>query len=196
MHRSVGVSLLATVIVLLLSGCGDSHPLPQSPPAESAPAAGSASAGAVSGAAAAYVPATGAFAPETSALAQSGTRAVDDCNVDSIDGKPVDGVSLMHGSTAKFAGWAADSATGVVPKHVRVVLRGERGSGSFSIEVATGETRTDVAQAHNMPALATAGWAVQANLSAVAPGRYGVVLVYRIDSKPVMCDPRHVVTIR
>lgn len=194
MHKAMLVATEAMVagISLLLGGCGDSHPLPQAQPAASAPA--STAANATSAAAAA--PAVGAFAPEFSALPGNAARVVGDCNVDSVDGKPIDGALLARASSAAFAGWAADSATGAVPKRVRLVLEGARGSGDFAVEIATGETRVDVAQARKVPAFAASGWLVQANLSAVTPGRYGTVLLYRIDGKPVKCDPHHAVTIR
>lgn len=192
---AVGVSWM-----LLLAGCGDSHPLPQSQPAASVPApASTINATPVNAAprnAPVYAPATGAFAAESSALPGNTARVVDDCNIDSVDGKPIDGVSLARTSSAAFAGWAADSATGVVPKRVQLVLRSERGSGGFTMEIATGETRPDVAQARKNPAFAASGWSVQANLSAVAPGRYDTVLRYRINGKPVVCDPHHAVTIQ
>ena len=56
--------------------------------------------------------------------------------------------------------------------------------------------RPDVAQARKVPAFAASGWSVQADLSAVAPGKYDTVLAYRIDDKPVTCNPHHTITIR
>lgn len=189
MRKFAGVFLLPVAVVLLISGCGDSHPLSQSQPAASASASSPANA------TTAYVPASGAFAPDSSALPGSAAHVVDDCNVDSIDGKPIDGASLARTSRAAFAGWAADSATGAVPKRVQLVLKGV-GSGDFAVEVATGEQRPDVAQVRKNPAFAASGWSVQADLSAVAPGKYETVLTYRIDGKPVTCNPHHTVTIR
>ena len=194
--RKVGDLFFLPVLAgLLLSGCGNTDHPPQPQPQPSMPAPAS-PANASSTAAAVYAPASGAFAPESSALPGNGARVVDDCNVDSVDGKPVDGASLARESSAEFAGWAADSATGTVPKHVRLVLRGTRGSGDFAMEIATGEARPDVAQARKTPAFAASGWAVQADLSAVAPGKYDTALLYRINGKPVTCDPHHAVTIR
>lgn len=190
--RLLKATLVPAVVVTagaLLSGCGDSHPQAQ-------PGASASTINATSATATAYVPAARAFAPESSALPENGARVVDDCNVDSVDGKPINGASLARASTAEIAGWAADSATGTVPKRVRLVLLGVQGGGDFTMEIATGEARPDVAQAQKIPAFAASGWSVHADLSAVAPGKYDTVLRYRINGKPVTCDPHHIVTIR
>lgn len=206
MRKSAGVCLVPVAAALLLAGCGDSHPLPQSPSAASGPASASTAPAATpapgltqthaTSAAPAYVSAAGAFAPAATAMAGNAARVVDDCNVDSIDGKPIEGVSLARTSGAVFAGWAADSATSAVPNQVRLVLKNIHGGQDFAVEIATGEARPDVAQVRKVPAFATSGWSVDANLSAVAPGRYDTVLHYRIGGKPVTCDPHHAVTIR
>lgn len=194
MRKVADLFFLPVLAGLLLSACGNAdHP---SLSQQSMPAPASTPANASSAAAAVYAPASGAFAPESSALPGNGVRIVDDCNVDSVDGKPINGASLARTSTAEFAGWAADSATGTVPKRVRLVLLGVQGGGDFTMEIATGEARPDVAQAQKIPAFAASGWSVHADLSAVAPGKYDTVLRYRINGKPVTCDPHHIVTIR
>ncbi|HVU80796.1 MAG TPA: hypothetical protein VHD89_02190 [Rhodanobacteraceae bacterium] len=194
MRKVADLFFLPVLAGLLLSACGNAdHP---SLSQQSIPAPASTPANASSATAAVYAPASGAFAPESSAPPGNGARVVDDCNVDSVDGKPIDGASLARASTAEIAGWAADSATGTVPKRVRLVLLGVQGGGDFTMEIATGEARPDVAQAQKIPAFAASGWSVHADLSAVAPGKYDTVLRYRINGKPVTCDPHHIVTIR
>lgn len=194
MRKVADLFFLPVLAGLLLSACGNAdHP---SLSQQSMPAPASTPANASSAAAAVYAPASGAFAPESSALPGNGVRIVDDCNVDSVDGKPINGASLARTSTAEFAGWAADSATGTVPKRVRLVLLGLQGGGDFTMEIATGEARPDVAQAQKIPAFAASGWSVHADLSAIAPGKYDTVLLYRIHGRPVTCDPHHIVTIR
>lgn len=195
MKAKVAVSLVAAALsAMLLSGCGDSHPA--SPSGSQATAVPSPIVGPTAGHNAetheSYSPTTGAFA---SASLQKTARTVEDCNIDAIDGKPADGAMLSHTDRATFAGWAADSATQMVPANLRLTLKGVDGAPDFAIEAATGATRTDVAQARKIPAFATSGWSVKADLAAVAAGRYDMLLVYTVAGQSVMCDPHHVVTV-
>lgn len=196
MKMTVAVSL-AALSAMLLSGCGDSHP--DSPPGSHATSASlpanAATASSNGKAHEAYTPAAGAFAQVASASLQQAARHVEDCNIDAIDGKPADGPQLSRAGSAMFAGWAADSATRMVPASVHLVLKEVDGARDFAIEAATGATRTDVAQARKIPAFATSGWSVKAGLAAVPAGRYDALLVYEVAGQPVVCDPHHVVTV-
>lgn len=162
------------VLVGTLAACGNSTPLPS--PASSAEGAAPA--------AGAYTPSAGAFA-EVPASALQGATATNSCNLDAVNGQPVGSAPLARASTAQFAGWAADAEDKAVPARVRLVLRGAHTD--YAVDVATDMARPDVAKANDLPALATSGYAVNATLSAVAPGTYTPVVAFNIGGKHLVC---------
>ena len=164
------------VLVLMLAGCGDSTPLP----ASSAPASSN------------YTPSTGAFAAIP--VSSSGNAlAVDSCNVDAVNDKPAGSEPLPHASTATFSGWAAGAQTDKVPAGVQLVLKGAQ---DYAVNAATGMPRPDVAKANKHPGWAAAGYSVNADLSAVAPGTYTPVLEFSVDGKSMQCTTQHKLTIQ
>lgn len=170
------VAVSITLCALALAGCGDSTPLP---------AAGSA-------ATARYTPSTGAFAA-IPASSSGNALTVSTCNLDAINDKPVGSESLAHASTATFSGWAAGAQTDSVPADVQLVLKGTR---DYAVNAATGMPRPDVAKANSRSGWAAAGYSVQADLSAVAPGTYAPVLEFSVKGKPMLCATQHKLTIQ
>lgn len=178
MRRSssvVGVVVSACVLALPLVGCGNSTPIPPA----SAPAS-------------AYAPSTGAFVAVV-ASSSGDALAVNTCNLDAVNDKPAGSESLPHASTATFSGWAAGTQMDSVPASVRLLLKGAR---DYTVDAATGMPRPDVAKANKHPAWAAAGYSVQADLSAVAPGTYTPVLEFSLDGKRMQCATQHKLTIQ
>lgn len=192
MRISTIVPAVALIVfaALALGACGGEVPAPStSSPTPSPPVASATSAPP------AYTSSTGRFAPFPAEKFDQVARSVGDCNVDAVDDRPVSGASVQRGATATFTGWAADSATRTHPDTVQLVLRSTEGRGDFAVEAATGAMRSDVVAARHVPEFATSGWAVQANLSAVPPGRYQAVLVYEVAGQLLSCDPHHDFTV-
>jgi hypothetical protein len=153
--------------VLSLAGCGDSTPLPAggAPPASS------------------YTPSRGAFAA-VAASSSGGVMTVDTCNLDAVNDKPIGSEPLLHGSTNTFSGWAAGAQTDTVPVGVQLVLKGAQ---DYAVNAATGMPRPDVASVNKHPGWAAAGYSVQADLSAVAPGTYTPVIEFSMAGKRMQC---------
>ncbi|MER3547247.1 MAG: hypothetical protein C4338_06440, partial [Rhodanobacteraceae bacterium] len=87
---------------------------------------------------------------------------------------------------AAAGGWAGDSDAKSVAPSLQIVLEG---NSDYALSVPTGyPPRADVAKFKDIPAFANAGYAVNADLSAVQPGQYAVVLRYSIGGQTVGCD--------
>lgn len=138
-----------------------------------------------------YAPSTGTFA-RIGAL-EHGAAAVDTCNLDAVDDKPVGSVPVPHESVATFSGWAADGSANTVPPGVQLVLKGAQ---NYAINVAVGAPRPDVAEASKRPGWTNSGYVVKANLSAVAPGTYTPVLLFSAGGRPVQCATKHPLVIQ
>lgn len=180
----VPVACFAAVLALLLSGCGDSHPIaaPASPVA--APPSGST--------AAAYVPTTGVFTVAAGDVLSQPSEPSGKCNLDAIDGAPVGSKPLRRGGSALFAGWAGTNDGAAVPAEVTIVLHGAQ---DFAVQATTGAPRPDVAAANHVPALANSGYAVKANLAAVVAGSYKVELRFKAAGKTWRCESTYAVKV-
>lgn len=143
-----------------------------------------------------YMPSNSAFKLADSLLLKNAKATVSDCNVDAIDGKPVDSIMLSRASGIDISGWAGDSAIKSVPKTVQLMLDSVNGKQDFVLEAKTGAIRADVARAQHVSAFISSGWSVHADLSAVTLGQYQTILIYRIDDRLLQCNPHHLVTIR
>ncbi|HVX04486.1 MAG TPA: hypothetical protein VHA71_05130 [Rhodanobacteraceae bacterium] len=162
---------IAPLILPFLGGCGDSHPI--SP---------------VSGGNAAVPdvqPTQGRFAAIGPNVLARSAEPVANCNLDAIDGVPPGSKPLQRNENALFAGWAANQEGAAVPGVVEIVLHGAR---DFAVLSATGMPRPDVATANHQPGLANAGYALEADLSAVVPGKYQIVLLYQAGSQSLRCN--------
>jgi hypothetical protein len=80
-----------------------------------------------------------------------------------------------------------------VPVGVQLVLKGAQ---DYAVNAATGLPRPDVASANKHPGWATAGYSVQADLSAVAPGTYVPVIEFSVAGKRMQCPTQGKLTIR
>lgn len=160
---------------LLVAGCGADAP--------PAPAADAVPAPAADAATAASVP------PANDAVASAyeiptGMAAGGHCALDAVNGTRAEVVTVAAGGPVMFGGWVADSGM-QVPGNALLVLG--NGADSYAAPLVAGAPRPDVAQALGSEALANAGFNLQADLSAVAPGRYELGVV--VDSAaPAYCD--------
>lgn len=118
-------------------------------------------------------------------VALDGARDTGDCNVDKINGQIAQGMAVDHLGGAVFTGWAGDHLTHAVPVVVEVVLAGA--SGDYWASGNSGSSRPDVAAAQKVPAYATSGFDVDASMSRVPIGGYGIFLAYRIGTRWVEC---------
>jgi hypothetical protein len=172
---TVATIITTCTLVLSLAGCGDSVPLP----AGSAPTAS-------------YTPPTGTFAA-VPASSSGNALVVTTCNLDAVNDKPAGDESLPHATAATFAGWAAGAQTDNVPASVQLLLKGTQ---DYAVDAATGMPRPDVAKANNHDGWAAAGYAVKADMSAVAPGTYTPVLKFSVKGKLMLCATQHKLTIQ
>jgi len=179
------VTGIAVGLALLLAGCGDSHPI-------SAPSSSGVVAAPAGSAAAAYVPAKGAFAVVTPDMLPRSYEPSGKCNLDAIDGAPVGSKPLPRDSSVLFAGWAGANDGSAVPTEVTIVLHGAQ---NFAIRASTGAPRPDVAAANHMPALANSGYAINASMAAVSSGSYGVELHFKAGGKAWRCESKHAVMV-
>lgn len=188
MRKTVLISVagLAAGLALLLAGCGDSHPI-------AAPSSAGVAAAPVGPAAAAYVPTAGVFTVAAGDVLSQPSEPSGKCNLDAVDGAPVDKKPLPHGGSALFAGWAGANDGAAVPAAVTIVLHGAQ---DFAVQATTGAPRPDVAAANHMPALANSGYAVKASLAAVAAGSYKVELRFKAGGKSWRCESTYAVTVR
>lgn len=191
MHKTIlrQTAGLATGLALLLTGCGDSHPIAEPGPAAFASGpAGSAPANSVP----VYPPSTGRFvAVAADAISQSAESSAK-CNLDAIDGAPPGSKPLSHDGSVLFEGWAASNDGAAVPDAAMIVLLGQQ---AFEVRVPTGAPRPDVAAANHEPALANAGYAINADMAAVTAGSYTVELRYAAGGKAWRCETVHSVAV-
>lgn len=129
--------------------------------------------------------------PFTAYAAAPNIAEAGNCSLDAIDGQAADGAHLKNGSTAMFGGWFGD-ANGQVPADAVLVLSGA--AGAYSIPVAAGGDRPDVATALNAPAMSKSGFNVQGEIVNVAPGEYGTSIVYG-PGHALSCPLRHSITV-
>lgn len=183
-----GLTRAAVVVgaALLLAGCGDSHPLPESSvgsgqidaaPSSAVPAASTP----------APAPTTGAFAM-LAAPATTSAATTASCNLDAVEGVPLGAKPLARGGSALFAGWAAASSGAAVPSTVTIVLTGAH---AYAVAAPTGAPRPDVAKAQGKPELAMSGYQVKADMSEVETGTYKVELRYDASGKAWRCTTAH-----
>lgn len=139
-----------------------------------------------------YNPVTGTFEP-VAAGAFAKAKQVGDCNVDSVNGQVAsNGTPLAHQGTGQFAGWLGDRASGKAPPDFQLVLTG---ASDYVVKGDTGAPRPDVASATSVPGFATSGYQLNANMSAVPVGSYGVTLVYQSKDKQMACATQVHVTV-
>lgn len=184
MRKSIRFSIRVTAVavILLLAGCGDSHPIPVASGASSS-----------SSSTPPAVPAESAFAAIDAKNLDRSAEVTENCNLDTIDGAPAGSKPLSRDKAALFAGWAANGDDSAVPGVVEIVLHGAK---DFAVRSATGMPRQDVASANHAPALAASGYQVKTDLSAVVPGDYRVVLLYRTAGRSLRCNVAAKLTVR
>lgn len=180
LYRAVLVVLVAG-LALVLAACHNGPPDLSTTETSASPATSNP-----------YNPVTGSFEPITAGeLAKA--KQVGDCNVDSVNGQVAsNGAPLDHQGTGQFSGWLGDRASGKTPPDFQLVLTG---ASDYAVKGTTGASRPDVASATGMPGFATSGYQLNANMSAVPVGSYGVTLVYQIKGEPMACATKVHVTV-
>lgn len=120
-------------------------------------------------------------------------KQVGDCNVDTVNGLVAsNGAPLDHRGTGAFAGWVGDRASKKVPPTFQLVLIG---ANDYAAQGTTGVPRPDVASATGIPSFSTAGYQMNANISGVPVGKYGVTIVYSVDGKHMACATKVQITV-
>ena len=93
--------------------------------------------------------------------------------------------AVKRGTAYKLIGFATNSETSTVPKSIVILLVGAE---SYGISATTGLERPDVATYFKIPALASAGYQIDAGFDAVNPREYAVFV---LDEKERIVCPTH-----
>lgn len=96
------------------------------------------------------------------------------CFLDVINGGATQGVKLRAEEPAFFGGWMADESA-QVPKVAHLLLQGERVS--YSVPLAAGGERPDVASILKNEGLKNSGFNLVARLDGVTAGNYRLAIV-------------------
>ncbi|QWT18709.1 hypothetical protein KPL74_13260 [Bacillus sp. NP157] len=109
------------------------------------------------------------------------------CKLDLVSGKAAtQQVSIAHGAGAAFEGWAYTEGKGPFQK-LALTFQGTDGH-RFTVPLVTGVQRDDVAQGMGNSALATAGFAVTADIGELPSGTYQLGLRSDAPDEPAFCD--------
>lgn len=166
--------VLATIVALVLTGCGNEVQETQRKPWSE-------------------VPADAAFGAMAARVGSIPARKSKYCNLDKVSDQIADNAPVDHIGVARFSGWAADTETGMVPRKVQLILMGAR---DYAVEADTGGSRPDVAAGLDVPAFASSGFLVNAQMSAVPVGDYKVALVYQTSGDRLICMPNVTVSVQ
>jgi hypothetical protein len=176
--------------MLLLAGCGNGG---DSQTQASAPApAASSQASASKVEAAQHV---GQFAEDGTLSSLAGLKTISVCSLENVvstsdgaqnPGDAPNSFKVKKGASYKFIGFATDVAQARVPAKIKLVLSG--GAKNFSRSTETGGSRPDVAAYFKQPALANAGYQLDAVFDQVPAGTYEVVVV---DAEANAACPTH-----
>lgn len=177
--RKTSLFLLAG-FVFFAAGCGDS-----SPESRPAPAAGSASS------ADSKNDTVGAFTLLSEPVNTS-ARAIDDCNLDGVNGNKDISSPLNKRGTYVLSGWIADGASGKPVERAELVLKGAK---SYVLGLAVGLPRPDVVEVKKSAAFKSSGFSSKASFQSLEPGRYDVVLQGYIDGELVSCSKNKTLTV-
>lgn len=168
---ALAVGVLAA---LLVASCSESDQQPSQAAAPPASAAG--------------VPAFTQFNGDIPAVAGN-----TQCSLDIINGEPAGNAASVAGaSTVTFGGWAGDGH-GQAAKGSALVLKGKQRS--YSVPLATGVPRTDVAKALNSDGMKKSGFNLSASLAATGEGDYALYVAAPSNSAED-CDLHRSLTVR
>jgi hypothetical protein len=95
---------------------------------------------------------------------------------------------------ADFRGWAVDSNTNTVPELVNVVLMDIKGV-SFTFEGGARGARPDVVKAYKENAFLNSGFRINADVTTLAKGTYGISLQMPVDNGIVICKTTKVLIV-
>lgn len=133
-----------------------------------------------------------ALVPESDSQEKPATGPAGDlaCNIESMDGKKFaqESLSVSAGAPRRVSGWVVDMKSRNVPRDAEIVLVAGDGSTVKSQRIQMWRTRNDVVSAKgDDPAYAESGFAVDLNLSEMAPGQYELI-IRSAQAGPATCD--------
>lgn len=107
------------------------------------------------------------------------------CALDSINGVNAPVMETKTGK-ADFRGWAADSNSNTTPETLNVVLADTKGV-SYVFSGAQRSERHDVVKATQQDAFLKSGFVLNADVSTLAKGTYGIRLEMPLSNSVVVC---------
>lgn len=118
----------------------------------------------------------------------------DMCSVDLIAGK-TNATAYVQRGTVNFAGWAVDTSKQIAPERLRLRLTGLEGKPHVFGDPAIVD-RPDIVTAFHNEKLLKSGFSFEADLSALAPGGYGIILEIPDGNSLLVCQPKKVLVIQ
>lgn len=120
--------------------------------------------------------------------------STDMCSVDSIGGKPDTSIYVKREKVV-FAGWAVDASTKTAPKTIRLRLTGASGI-PHTFENKVTVDRPDLVKAYNNKELLKSGFSIQADLSGLEPGGYGIIIEIPNGKTLLVCQPKKTLVVQ
>lgn len=115
------------------------------------------------------------------------------CSLDIIDGQPAANVGpVASGSTVIFGGWAGNGSGQATSGSILVFKSAQH---AYSVSLATGVPRSDVAKALNSAGMAKAGFNLSAEMAGVHAGTYSLFVVDPADPA-TDCDLHRTLTVQ
>lgn len=130
---------------------------------------------------------------QETAAKQPPRQASNQCSLGFINGVNVPVVETKTGK-ANFRGWAADSNSNTSPEVLNVVLTDVKGA-SFVFSGAQRSKRPDVVKATQQDAFLNSGFVLNADVSTLAKGTYGVSLEMPLSNSVVVCKTNKVLLV-
>lgn len=115
------------------------------------------------------------------------------CALDSINGVNAPVMETKTGK-ADFRGWAADSNSNTTPETLNVVLADTKGV-SYVFSGAQRSERPDVVKATQQDAFLKSGFVLNADVSTLAKGTYGIRLEMPLSNSVVVCKTTKVLLV-
>lgn len=118
-----------------------------------------------------------------------GLEAITSCNLENAAGARFGAapVRLYRRAPAPLSGWAALGSSPPQRVHLLALSASDPGH-AWQVELPTGVVREDVAAYFRSPAMRRSGFAAHVDFSALAPGRYRLLLLYGDGPQRRRCD--------
>ncbi|MDH0748967.1 hypothetical protein N5D61_21800 [Pseudomonas sp. GD03842] len=114
--------------------------------------------------------------------------STDLCSLDAVGGKPDTSIYVKREQVA-FVGWAIDASTKTAPKAIRLRLTGASGI-PHTFENSAVIDRPDLVKAYNNQDILKSGFYIQADLSTLEPGGYGIIVEIPNGKTLLVCQPK------